>query len=74
MARPKEERPKQRRRMCRHKPDITNKSFAEGTKGRTIIEVFEVFRASKDLIPKELWRKVVNELHGSFMEEIRTLG
>ncbi|KAH8339653.1 hypothetical protein KR067_012158, partial [Drosophila pandora] len=41
----------------------------EVTKGRTIIGVVD--NGSKDgLIPKELWRRVVNELHGRFMEEM----
>ncbi|KAH8349255.1 hypothetical protein KR067_006750, partial [Drosophila pandora] len=51
----------------------SNRSFAEVTKGRTIIEVID--NGSKDgLIPKELWRKVVNELHGRFMEEMLKSG
>ncbi|KAH8310180.1 hypothetical protein KR067_009355, partial [Drosophila pandora] len=47
----------------------SNRSFAEVTKGRTIIGVVD--NGSKDgLIPKELCRRVVNELHGRFMEEM----
>ncbi|KAH8338211.1 hypothetical protein KR067_009071, partial [Drosophila pandora] len=47
----------------------SNRSFAEVTKGRTIIGVVD--NGSNDgLIPKELWRRVVNELHGRFMEEM----
>ncbi|KAH8330127.1 hypothetical protein KR067_011208, partial [Drosophila pandora] len=51
----------------------SNRSFAEVAKGKTIIGVVD--NGSKDgLIPMELWRRVVNELHGRFMEEILKSG
>ncbi|KAH8321972.1 hypothetical protein KR067_004456, partial [Drosophila pandora] len=51
----------------------SNRSFAEVSKGRTIIGVVD--NGSKDgLIPKELWRRVVNELHGRLMEEMLKSG
>ncbi|KAH8340300.1 hypothetical protein KR074_003096, partial [Drosophila pseudoananassae] len=51
----------------------SNRSFAEVTKGRTLIGVLD--KGSKDgLIPKDLWRRVVNELHGRFVEEMLRCG
>ncbi|KAH8266717.1 hypothetical protein KR026_008680, partial [Drosophila bipectinata] len=51
----------------------SNRSFAEVTKGRTLIGVLD--KGSKDgLIPNELWRRVVNELHGRFVEEMLRSG
>ncbi|KAH8324952.1 hypothetical protein KR067_000225, partial [Drosophila pandora] len=49
--------------LAKRKKVQSNRSFAEVTKGRTIIGVVD--NGSEDgLIPKELWRRVVNELHG----------
>ncbi|KAH8262118.1 hypothetical protein KR026_010956 [Drosophila bipectinata] len=54
-------------------PQPPNLSFAEVTKGRNLIGVLD--KGSKDgLIPKDLWRRVVNELHGRFVEEMLRCG
>ncbi|KAH8315888.1 hypothetical protein KR074_003682, partial [Drosophila pseudoananassae] len=51
----------------------SNRSFAEVTKGRTLIGVLD--KGSKDrLIPKDLWRRVVNEFHGLFVKEMLRCG
>ncbi|KAH8245683.1 hypothetical protein KR032_003623, partial [Drosophila birchii] len=54
-------------------PQHSNRSFAEVTRGKTLIGVLD--KGSKDgFIPKDLWRRVVNELHGRFVEEMLRCG
>ncbi|KAH8320346.1 hypothetical protein KR074_001178, partial [Drosophila pseudoananassae] len=65
------EAPQAKKRKAQPQP--SNRWFAEVTKGRTLIGVLD--KGSKDgLIPKDLWRRVVNELHGRFVKEMLRCG